>query len=431
MLAKFIRFAKKPATKNIIISALGNYFNIFFVSIFALVLVRNLSIAEYGILSLLLGIAYVLANILDLGTTATIYSSLPSLIEKKSYRIYHFLKSIFIYQTFFSLLIVGFLILLFPFLDRVFFKTGAPRWQLDLTAISVLFLIWQNFGTNSLLAAKKFLEANVLVNFSNVIKTIVLGLLLLTNNVNAGTVIATFGIVGPIVFFITLFIKKKYVINQIYKAHIKQGEIRFRYTLTYFIASQFFNLGTRMDLFLISFFLSNAQVGYYGLSQKIILMLSATVISVTQVLSPIFSKINQKKEIFRQVKAGILYLLIPTFLYVLLAFFPKDWFIFIFTAKFSKAMRVIHLLAWGYVIYPLINLPLIFILYTIRKPVYILVANIFFFVIVTLGCYLLIPYYGILAPTYVLPVAFVVAGAVLTLASVYEYKRLPAAINQS
>jgi len=429
MVEKIIRFIRRPASRNIVINTLGNYLNVFFISLFALVLVRSLALAEYGVLSVLLGIAYVLANILDLGTTATIYSSLPPLIEKKSYRIYHFLKSIFIYQTFFSLLIIGLLIILFPFLDKLFFKTGAPRWELDLTAISVLFFIWQNFVSNSLLAAKKFLETNILINLSNLIKTIILGLLLLTGNINTGSVIATFGIIGPIVFFAILLIRKRYAIHQVYSATINRHEIRFKYTLTYFIASQFFNLGTRMDLFLISFFLSNAQTGYYGLSQKIILMIMATVVSITQVLSPMFSKIRKKKEIFHQVKAGILYLFIPTFLYLLLAFFPKNLFTFIFTTKFSKTAKIIHMLAWGYVIYPITNLPLLFILYTVKKPFYILIANISLFVIITVGCYFLIPHLGIFAPAYILPIAFLVSGAMLTAASFYEYKKLPATMD--
>ena len=429
MFARITRFIKKPASKDIAVNTTGNYLNVLFVSIFALVLVRNLSISEYGILSVLLGIAYVLANILDLGTTATIYSSLPPLIEKKSYRIYHFLKSIFIYQTFFSLLIIGLLIILFPFLDKVFFKTGAPRWQLTLTSISVLFFIWQNFVSNSLLAAKKFVEANILINLSNLVKTIVLGLLLITHNINTGSVIAAFGIVGPVVFFAILLVRKRFVVNHVYKADIDRREIRFRYTLTYFIASQFFNLGTRMDLFLVSFFLSNAQVGYYGLSQKIILMIMATVVSVTQVLSPMFSKIRKKREILRQIKASVLYLTIPTFLYLILAFFPKNLFILIFTAKFSKTVKIIHMLAWGYVIYPITNLPLLFILYTIKKPFYILIANISLFIIITVGCYWFIPFLGVFAPAYVLPIAFLISGLILAMASVYEYRKLPATID--
>ena len=40
------------------------------------------------------------------------------------------------------------------------------------------------------------------------------------------------------------------------KAKIAKEEFRFNYTFTYFIASQFYNLGMRMDLFLLSYFLS-------------------------------------------------------------------------------------------------------------------------------------------------------------------------------
>jgi len=86
-----------------------------------------------------------LANILDFGTTATIYSYLPALYEKKSHDLYSFIKSIFLYQSFFSFLVIAGLFISFPYLDKVFFKTEAPLWELWLTSFSVLFFIWQNF----------------------------------------------------------------------------------------------------------------------------------------------------------------------------------------------------------------------------------------------------------------------------------------------
>ena len=98
---------------------------------------------------------------------------------------------------------------------------------------------------------------------------------------------------------------------------IDKKEFRFGYTVTFFVASQFFNLAQRMDLFLLSFFLSkSAEVGYYGLAQKIILTVTASIASITQVLSPQFSKIKTKPEIIKEFKHGALYLLIPAGLFI-------------------------------------------------------------------------------------------------------------------
>ena len=143
MIQRLFNFIKKPTSKDIVINTIGNYLNVVFIAFFAFLLVRIMQPSEYGVLSVLLGISYVLANILDFGTTASIYSYLPAMIEKKHKNIYIFLKTIFFYQTGFSAVIILLLFIFFPQLDKIFFKTGAPWWELYITTFSVLFLVWQ------------------------------------------------------------------------------------------------------------------------------------------------------------------------------------------------------------------------------------------------------------------------------------------------
>ena len=181
MFLRILHFIRRPTSKNVIINTVGNYLSVFFTAFFALILVRILTPAQYGVLSVLLGIAYVLANILDFGTSATIYSYLPDLYEKKSSSLYSFIKSTFFYQSIFSFAVIAGLLVSFPYLDKVFFKTGAPLWELWLTSLSVLFFIWQNFFQNILFATKKFMKTNIYLNLSNVIKTAIIFFLALTH----------------------------------------------------------------------------------------------------------------------------------------------------------------------------------------------------------------------------------------------------------
>jgi len=424
MLAKINDFIKKPTSKNIVINAIGNYLNVFFTAFFALILVRIMSPGQYGVLSVLLGIAYVLANVLDFGTSATIYSYLPPMIEQKADNLYRFLKSTFFYQTFFSIIVIIFLFLTFSYLDRVFFKTAAPNWELYLTTFSVLFLLWQNYALNCLFAAKRFFSANIYLNISNLLKTVLIFFLLYIKMINVGAVIFVFGILGPIIFFIFLFFEKKHVFINIARSQIKKEELKFAYTLTYFVASQFFNLGLRMDLFLLSYFRSKTEVGYYGLSQKIILTLIASITSVTQVLSPQFSRIKTKQEARALFKTGFLYLLIPAGLFLLLFITPNQIFNLFFTLKFAKTAAITKSLSLPYIIYALGNLPLLFILYTVKKPSVILVSNIIFFVIMTVGCYFLIPIFGVFGPAYAISLALYLSMFNLALSAIWEYKKM-------
>ena len=425
MLNRILDFIKKPTSKNIIINTVGNYLNVVFIAFFAFLLVRIMQPSEYGVLSVLLGISYVLANILDFGTTASIYSYLPTMIEKKHKNIYIFLKTIFSYQTGFSAIIITLLLIFFPYLDKIFFKTGAPLSELYLTTFSVLFFVWQNYAINALNAAKKFFKANLFLNLSNIIKTAVIIILIPFKAVSVGSIIFTFGILGPLVFFILLFFEKKYIFLKIIKASVVKSEFRMGYTLTFFIASQFFNLAMRMDLFLLSYFLSRSpEIGYYGLSQKIILTVMASVASITQVLSPNFSNLKAKEEVKHQFKIGFYYLLIPTGLFFLLFLTPNWVFYLFFTEKFAPTAAITKTLSLAFLIYPILNLPALYLLYTVKKPIHILTSNLVTFFVVIIGCYFLIPKYGVFGPPYVLALSFVLGGIVLLVASILEYKKI-------
>jgi len=428
MLAKFFNFIRKPTSKDIIVNTIGNYLNVVFVAFFAFLLVRVLAPSQYGVLSVLLGISYVLANILDFGTTASIYSYLPPMIEKQHKNLYIFLKTIIFYQTVFSALVIGVLFTTFPYLDKIFFKTGAPIHELYLTTFSVLFYVWQNYAINALNASKKFLQSNIYLNLANVIKTVVIIALIPLGMISVGSIIFVFGILGPLVFFLLLFMEKRSIVTKIMKAPIVKSEFRFGYTITFFIASQFFNLALRMDLFLLSYFMSQTpEVGYYGLAQKIILTIITSIASITQVLSPNFSKISTKQDALRELRHGLTYLLMPVALFLILIIMP-DWvFNLYFTRNYSQTIVITKSLAIPFIVYVYLNLTTLFLLYTVKKPHYILYANLIVFIIVTIGCYYLIPLWGVFGPPFALGASFLISLIMMGLLTYKEYKDLPSA----
>lgn len=425
MRQRLLQFLRTPNSRNVVINTVGNYLNVAFTAFFALILVRIMTPAQYGVLSVLLGIAYVLANVLDFGVTAAIYSTLPILLEEKRERVYHFIKTNFAFQSLFSSVVLLILFATFPYLDQVFFKTGAPVTDLYITGLAVLFLIWQNFALNILFAAKKFLVANIHNNLQNVLKTLILFGLIYTKTITVGWVIFTFGVIGPMLFFLTLALDRRDVIFFLSKARVSRGEFRAGYTLTYFIATQLYNLGGRMDLFLLSFFLLKDEVGYYGLSQKIVLSIVTTVISVTQVLSPNFAKVETRSQARKELRHGFFYLLIPTALYILIFLTPNWIYYLFFTERFAPTAAITKALVPAYIIFTLGNLPLQFVLYTIRKPIYVLYGNILYFLIMTVGCYFLIPQIGVKAPPLVNAFAILAPVTVLSLTTFYAYKKLP------
>lgn len=424
MISKLSTFLKRPTSTAVIINTIGNYLNVFFSAFFIYLLVRIISKSEYGVLSVLFGITFVLANLLDFGTTATLYSYLPILIEKKSENAYRLIKSTFFYQTLFSAIVIGLLIIAFPWLDMVFFKTKAPILTLYITAISVLFFIWQNFLSNCLYVSKRVLQVNIYTLIANITKTAIVVILAVTHTISVGLIIFVFGIVGPTVFFILVYSSKKNHIGAMVRAPIERSDFKVSYTLTYFIASQFFNLGLRMDLFLLSFFLSK-DLGDYGAAQKIILTIITTIVSITQVISPAFAKIRSKKDLFVNVKSACLYMLIPTGIFIALFLTPTWVFELFFTNKFYRTPEIARSLAIVYIPYSFISLFHLFLLYTIKKPFDILIGNVMIFIIVSGGCYLFIPHFGTAAAIWSIGVSFAVAIIILIFLSYRAYSRMP------
>ena len=425
MLKKFTTFIKHPTSIHVLINTLGNYLNTAFTAVFALILVRIMTPVEYGVLGVLLGISYVLANVFDFGTTATIYSYFPQLRERDHPSTMSFIKTLFLFQTVFAGVAIIALGLSFQWLDNVFFKTGSDASITIVLFVGVLLFIWQNFATNVLLAAKQFMKVNIYVNLSNAVKLIGLVYLWRTSQVSSYSVLAMFGIVGSFGFIIPLLLENRSVLERVWSSRIDRSSLKLRYTVTYFASMQLYNLAQRMDLFLLSYFGLRHELGYYTLAQKIVLTIATFSVSVTQVLSPLFSRAERKSDVRKLLKPSFLYLSIPAVMYLLLSVTP-DWiFQVFFTEKFIIASHVAKQLALPYIIFTYENMLFLFTLYTIKQPKYMLITNFIFFLGMTGGCLALIPEFGIQGPIWTLTGTVTLSTIILLFITSYEYKKLP------
>ncbi len=388
MLKRLLDFIKHPTSLNIFINTFGNYLNVFFTAFYAVLITRVLNAVDYGSLSVLLSVVYVFTNILDLGTTASIYSYLPALVEKKHKDVGSFLKTVFTFQSSATFIVIILLGLTFPFFDKMFLKTHASPVQFSVTALSIIFLVWQNFLTNAMNAAKEFLKVNVWSNVSNVAKAVIFVPIIFFHLTNIAFIIFTFGIFGPLVFIILVLVDQKKYFVDTFRAVTSIRQLRIRYTLTFFGASQFLNMSQRVDIFLLSFFMPRSpDIGYYGLAQKIILNIITAIVSITQVLSPNFSKIKDRLQLIKELKHAVFYMSIPAALFVVLYLTPSWIFSLVFTHRYDSAISITRSLSLPFLMFVLVNIPILFLLYSVKKPFHILIAYFLIFVVIAVGCY--------------------------------------------
>ncbi|MBI1863336.1 hypothetical protein HYS00_04440, partial [Candidatus Microgenomates bacterium] len=139
---------------------------------------------------------------------------------------------------------------------------------------------------------------------------------------------------------------------------------------------------------------------------------------------PQFSKITHKRAFKSLAKQTLLYLSAPALIFLLLIITPQSLFT-LYLEKFESASGLARSLAPAYVLYTFANFPLLFLLYTVKKPGAILFANMSFFLTMTIGCYMLIPQAHLSAIAPVVTASLVSATAILSVYSLYEYQKLP------
>ena len=243
--------------------------------------------------------------------------------------------------------------------------------------------------------------------------------------VNVSAILFVIGVVGSLAFLIPIFVLKRNVVKSVVFSTVEKSSFKMEYTLANLAASQLFNLAIRMDLFLLSFYGLKDQLGSYSISQKIILSILTAVVSITQVLSPDFSHIKTQRDARRMFKTALLYMSIPVLAYTLIIVTPDWLFSLAFTTKFADTAAITKSLAIPYMVYSVGNIALLFMQYSVKKPKVVLGANVVFFVVMTTGCYFLIPQFGVFAPARVIMAALIGAVGVLSAASFYEYRKLP------
>ncbi len=426
MINRLHRFAKTPTSFHVFLNMFSGYLGVAFSFFYYLIFARILGRIELGVLGVLLTISYVVANILDLGTTQTIYAFVPGLLKGRGESLYRFLKTTFYYQLGVSAVLVFMFIVSFPFLDTHFFKTGADPVVIGiLTGTLILFMV-QNFVMNMLYASKQVVTVSIVANGSNVVRITILLLLVPLGMVNIASILFVIGIIGSLSFLVPIFILKRRVIRNVLQSSVQKESFKMQYTVMNLLATQIFNLAIRMDLFLLSFYGLKDQLGSYSIAQKIILSILTAVISITQVLSPDFSHIVTQRDARRMFRIALVYMSIPIAAYALIILTP-DWiFSLAFTAKFADTAEITKSLAVPYMVYSVGNIALLFMQYSVKKPSVVMIANSVFFILMTAGCYYLIPQMGVLAPARVIMISLIAAVSVLAAAGLYEYRRLPA-----
>ncbi len=415
---RLINLARSQTSKNIFINTFGNYIGVATTVLYFIAIARTFSKPDMAVYSVLFAIANVLANFFDLGVNASIYANLPHFVHDRAHSI-EFVKSNLVFQTAITLVALLVFWLFMPIINTDLLHLYTSNINYFWTFISVLFFMWQNTMLNTLFAREQFLFANIAQVLANITKIGLILLFIFLNILTVTNTIIILGVVGQLLFILCALWGREKLLRDFLNAPIHKHHIKVRYMGTYFIATQIFTLASRLDLFMIAHYLPLERVGEYSIAQKIILNIITTVNSITQVLSPQFAKVKQRADITRLLKHSLAYIMIPAGIFALAAVTPDVIYTFVLSQKWINSIPITRILSVVYIFYTLLSIPLLFFLYTIKKPLYILIINLIFLSIMGVGNYVLIPQYGVFGPA----IAMAIAMAVVTVFTLIALKK--------
>ena len=115
---------------------------------------------------------------------------------------------------------------------------------------------------------------------------------------------------------------------------------------------------------------------------------------------------------YTHLKQSAFYMLIPTGMFLMGAFLPSSIYILVFGKTYEASTLITKLLSFAYIPFPFLAALLLFFLYTVKKPHYLLISNGLFFLTIIIVHTLLIPHLRLVAP----PISYFTAFIVVTCA---------------
>ena len=115
---------------------------------------------------------------------------------------------------------------------------------------------------------------------------------------------------------------------------------------------------------------------------------------------------------------------VPVMLYFGVVITPFFAFELFFTKTFAETADIARALSGGYILFSLSAVPLLFFLYTIKKPVHLLLVNLLFLIGIVTGCFLFIPKFALFGP----PIAFGLTSVLIVIyiatAFIYQWNKM-------
>jgi O-antigen/teichoic acid export membrane protein len=381
--------------KNSIGLFLGNSLMAFFAFLFTTILIRMMTVEEFGYFSTTLAFMVLVVELFDLGIGSSLLRFIPELKKNLHFQ-KQFLTTAFIIQLVSAICIFVFVIVLTPFISNILFHDNNYNILIYISSFGIFGLLVQNFFYYAILSKENYIHASLLSASGGLLR--LLSLIFIIYTVGVSVVSVTLG--QSLSFLVHMAIAIILLNLNLFKLNMKMEYLKklLKFAIYIGIARGVTSLSVRLDQVMLVSLTDAYNAGIYATAARIISFYPMITGSFVSVISPVFSKIDSGKDLNIFMKKviiatfGIICTII--FLYIFADFF----IIFLFTEKAIEAIGVFRILLLGMIFF-VASIPAVALaVYYLKKPHILTVNSILQLSIVFFGNLFFIPKYGYYGP---------------------------------
>lgn len=382
---------------------LGNGLAIFFAFLFTIVLVRILSIEDFGYFSALWSFLILVAEIVDVGIGNSLSQFLPTLASRED-KLKSFLKTAFFFQcAVLSFVCLG--ILLFAsVLSDIIFHNKAMTPLLSITVLGIIGLTITNFFIFVFSARQKFLFTASITAGGGLFRLLFFIVLFVLASVTLPNVIwiQTIGFLGSAIMSLFLvgpgFLTEKMVKEDLRKLVSFSSFIGIARALTAVVG--------RVDVLMLIALTTPYETGVYATASRIIAVYPLFAGSFLSVIAPKVTLIRSSHELAAFIKKVIIATAGIISSIVILILIAHPFLRILFGEKALAAVGVFRLLLVSMIFF-VASVPAVAVaIYYLKKPYILTLASMMQIIIVIIGNMILIPLFGRFGAAYSLILAY-------------------------
>jgi O-antigen/teichoic acid export membrane protein len=403
-----INLSTSRVARHLTLVFTGNIVAAFLGFLTVLLISRELPVNSFGLFNIAISVMLIASRLASLGMdTGMIRFASSYLVSERSDEAHQVLSLTLLVRVVVSFVVAAIIFSASQVVSEYFFHYSNLVPLMKLAAFGIVTLSLVNYLRSALYAYQWFKRSAILqllVDFGKICSAVMCVYFLRLDDVTSVMIFAFAPLLGIVVgrwskdLFKRLFSYSKWLFVS------NVSEI----TLPY------------VGIFMLAKMLDSESVGIYGLALNLTYIFPIIIYSLQSVLLPEVSRFTEVDQFEKYIKGSLKISFYIGIIIIPVLFLSHKIILLFFGVRYLDSVPIFNWLLLGYVVH-IIKSTIRMALYSMNRPHVLAAVDMLKLIIITLGCYVFIPYFGILAPAIIL---LIVNVTVLSFLASYVFVKI-------